>query len=152
MTPTGIRTIVVTEKASWVREMTAAIRHLPLDSYDEFLSDTRNAAAAESYLRRGIEGLLDLGRHVLAKGFGKVVAEYKEVADQLTHNGVLSPKNGSVFRLMAGYRNRLVHFYQQISTAELYEICSRDLDNLETVCDEILAWIRQNPQMTSTDF
>jgi len=32
-------------------------------------SDPRNVASAESYLRRGLEALLDLGRHLLAKGF-----------------------------------------------------------------------------------
>lgn len=33
-------------------------------------------AAGESFLRRALEVLLDLGRHVLAKGFGRVVPEY----------------------------------------------------------------------------
>ncbi|MBW1790257.1 MAG: DUF86 domain-containing protein [Deltaproteobacteria bacterium] len=145
MTPTGIRTAVVTEKASWVREMIEGIRGLPLDSYDDFLSDPRNAAAAESYLRRGLEGLLDMGRHVLAKGFGIAVTAYKDVAEQLTRQGVISPEDGRVLRLMAGYRNRLVHFYHEISLVELHDICSRELADMERICDAVLKWLRENP-------
>ncbi len=31
------------------------------------LSDRRNPAAAESYLRRSLEAIFDIGRHILAK-------------------------------------------------------------------------------------
>jgi hypothetical protein len=36
--------------------------------------------AAESYLRRAVEVLLDMGRHILAKEFALAVSEYKEIA------------------------------------------------------------------------
>ena len=45
----------------------------------EFTSGPLNAPAAESYLRRALEALMDLGRHILAKGFGRGVAEYKKI-------------------------------------------------------------------------
>jgi len=63
--------------------MLDGIRNLPMSSYDQFTSDPRTPAAAESYLRRALEALLDLGRHVLAKGFTMAPAEYKEVTDEL---------------------------------------------------------------------
>jgi tight adherence protein B len=42
--------------------MIEGIRNLPLASYDEFQSDARTPAAAESHLRRALEALLDLGK------------------------------------------------------------------------------------------
>jgi hypothetical protein len=60
--------------------MLAALRALPLSSYEQFAADPRNPAAAESFLRRGLEALLDLGRHVLAKRFGRATTEYREIA------------------------------------------------------------------------
>lgn len=78
MTPTRIRASVVSERAAWVRSMLQSIQDLPMDSYAQFASDPRNVAAAESFLRRSIEALLDLGRHILAKGFGYAVTEYIE--------------------------------------------------------------------------
>jgi len=57
---------------------------------------------------------LDLGRHVLAKGFAVAPAEYKEVADELIRVGVLPEQDGALLRKMAGYRNRPVHFYHSV--------------------------------------
>ncbi len=65
MTPTQVRASVVAERVAWVRQMVSRTRDLPLDSLETFLADSRNAGAAESYLRRGIEALLDIGRHSL---------------------------------------------------------------------------------------
>ena len=76
MTPGTIRGSIVGERVAWVRQMLDGLRQLPLDSIESFRQDPRNPAAAESYLRRAIEALLDLGRHILAKGFGVAAAEY----------------------------------------------------------------------------
>ena len=59
MTPGMIRAEVVLEKAAWIRRMLAELRRLPLANLEEFVADHRNPAAAESYLRRALEGLLD---------------------------------------------------------------------------------------------
>lgn len=67
--------------------MLAGLRALPLESLEAFASDPRNTASAESYLRRALEGLLDLGRHVLTKGFGRATMEYEEIAEGLADVG-----------------------------------------------------------------
>jgi uncharacterized protein YutE (UPF0331/DUF86 family) len=59
--------------------MAGEIRSLPVGSIDEFIADRRNIGAAESCLRRAIEALLDLGRHLLGKAFGVAVTEYKQI-------------------------------------------------------------------------
>ncbi len=62
LTPTRIRAQVVLERIAWTRGMLDALRRLPTSDPAAFLEDERTAAAAESYLRRALEGLLDLGR------------------------------------------------------------------------------------------
>jgi uncharacterized protein YutE (UPF0331/DUF86 family) len=146
MTPTLIRASIVSERIAWVRSMVRSIRELPLDSFDDFVSDSRNVAAAESYLRRGLEALLDLGRHLLAKGFGLAVTEYKDIGLKLGEEGVLSKEQESLLRKMAGYRNRMVHFYHEVSREELYELCTRNLQDVETLLGALISWVRSNPQ------
>jgi uncharacterized protein YutE (UPF0331/DUF86 family) len=146
MTPSGLRAKIIAERAAWVRRMIAGIRALPLGTYDVFHADPRNAAAAESHLRRALEALLDLGRHVLAKGFGRAVTEYKDVARALAEAGVLDDPHASLLRRLAGYRNRLVHFYHEVSEMELYEICTSELDDVNAVLTEILRWIEKHPE------
>jgi uncharacterized protein YutE (UPF0331/DUF86 family) len=147
MTPSRIREKVIVEKTSWIRKMLGEINNLPIDSYDSFISDSRNIAAAESYLRRALEALMDLGRHILAKGFGKAVTEYKDIPLELLEKGVLTKSDADVMREMAGYRNRMVHFYNEISVEELHKICFGELKDLEAVLTGILQWINSHSDL-----
>lgn len=79
MTPSRLRGKVITERSAWIRDMLGRIRALPLETFESFVGDSRNVASAESYLRRALEALPDLGRHILAKGFGLAVTEYREM-------------------------------------------------------------------------
>ncbi len=146
MTPSHVRAGVVLERVSWVREMIRSIQALPISTYDEFVSDKRNVASAESFLRRGIEALLDLGRHILVKGFAVAVAEYKEIGSRLHEEGVLSEEQAALFRLIAGYRNRMVHFYHEVSERELYHLSTRNLGDIELLLDALVGWLHANPE------
>lgn len=147
MNPTGLRQRIVADRAAWIRRMLARLRSLPLASWEEFQSDQRNVAAAESYLRRALEALLDLGRHMLAKGFGEGVTEYKEIATRLVERGVLDRSQSLCLQQLAGYRNRLVHFYHEVSERELYEICRDQLGDVERVLNALLDWLAAHPEL-----
>lgn len=71
MTPGLLSKRVVSDRLSWVAQMVQEIRALPLTDRAAFLADRRNVWMADSCLRRGLEALFDLGRHILAKGFGR---------------------------------------------------------------------------------
>jgi len=145
MTSALIRAAIVLEKAAWVNNMIAAIRKLPLADHEEFIADARTPAAAESYLRRALESLLDMGRHILAKGFAIAAPEYKQIAEMLIQQGILSREEGTILRQMAGYRNRMVHFYDEISSEELHEICTKSLSDIARVSGALLTWLREHP-------
>lgn len=147
MTPTRIRAKVIVERCAWITEMIRRLRLLPIGTLELFETDPRNPAAAESYLRRALEALFDLSRHILAKGFGLAVSEYKEIARALVQIGILSIEEGEILSRIAGYRNRMVHFYQEISILELYEICTKDLNDVETLLSSLREWVKNHPEM-----
>jgi uncharacterized protein YutE (UPF0331/DUF86 family) len=126
--------------------MLQSIQDLPMDSYAQFVSDPRNVAAAESYLRRGIEALLDLGRHILAKGFGCAVTEYKDIGNKLAEVNIIPDDRVPRLRKIAGYRNRMVHFYHEITQEELYTICTRSITDIEEILENLIKWIQDNPE------
>lgn len=125
--------------------MLEEIRALPLNSKTEFLQDSRNIWTAESCLCRALEAIFDLGRHVIAKGFGEAVTEYKEIASALNRHNVISRDDLSVIQKLAGYRNRLVHFYHDVSEDELFEICSSRLGDVERIAEALRVWLSKNP-------
>jgi len=94
---------------------------------------------------------MDIGRHVLAKGFSKVVSEYKDIPVKLRESGVLKEADATIMRELAGYRNRMVHFYDEISTEELYDISTKQLGDIDQVLNAILQWVQTHPEFIEKD-
>jgi len=149
MSPGAISRPVVADKIGLVRRMLDAIGTLPLERFDGFSSDPRMVAAGESFLRRALEALLDLARHLLAKGFGRAPAEYAEVARQLGELQVTHTDVTERLVLMARYRNRMVHFYDEVTDRELYDLLTTHLEDFEKVIEAIVNWIDQHPDRVS---
>ena len=146
MTPSLLHRRVITDRLEMIDQALADIRALPLADRSVFFADRRNLWAAESCLRRALEALFDLGRHILAKGHGRGVSEYKEIANALAAVEVLTGPEAEILRLAAGYRNRLVHYYHEISADELYAICTAELGDVEVVAGSYRRWVAAHPE------
>ncbi|MDE2059925.1 MAG: DUF86 domain-containing protein [candidate division NC10 bacterium] len=146
MMPGALSKRVIVDRLALVDALLSEIRLLPLADRQAFFADRRNVWAAESCLRRCLEALFDIGRHILAKGYGLGVSEYKEIAVKLQTHGVLSANEATIMHLLAGYRNRLVHFYHEVSTEELYQVCSRQLGDIEVMQNACHRWLTAYPE------
>jgi uncharacterized protein YutE (UPF0331/DUF86 family) len=146
MVPGLISQKIAVAKLDVISEMLGSVESLPLASENEFTREPHMVAAGESYLRRALEALLDLGRHVLAKGFGLPVAEYAAIADQLGAKGVVPSDLAARLKLMAGYRNRLVHEYDVITPGELYVILTERISEVIAVSNAIRKWLVDHPE------
>ena len=138
MTPTSVDQKVIAQRALLISDMISSIQDLHPEGKEAFLSDRHKVAAAESYLRRSLEALFDIGRHILAKEFGYPATEYKEVAKGLFAKKVLKQIEADLMREMAGYRNRMVHFYHEITPEELHRICLRHLGEIKMLVEKLL--------------
>lgn len=147
MLPGKISKRVVSDRLAWVDRMLYEIHALPLESKTVFMQDSRNVWAAESCLRRALEALFDMGRHIAAKGFGEAVTEYKEIAATLKRRNVISADELILMQKLAGYRNRLVHFYHDVNADELYEICSTRLGDVQTIANSLRSWLSSHPHL-----
>jgi uncharacterized protein YutE (UPF0331/DUF86 family) len=137
---------IIDDRLAVVATFLADIRELPMRSLDEFTSDKRTGAAAESYLRRALEALFDIGRHIVAKRAAVGVTEYREIARRLADERVLTPDERDLLAAMAGYRNRLVHAYREVGSEELLRICTTELGDLERIANAYRRWMRAHPE------
>ena len=48
---------------------------------------------------------------------------------------------------MAGYRNRMVHYYHEISGEEVFSICTSELGDIERMAAAFRRWIAAHPEM-----
>lgn len=104
----------------------------------------RTAASAESFLRRSLEAVFDVGRHILARNGGMNLAlEYRGIARGLEEMGIVDVRLKIQLEKMAGYRNRLVHLYHQVPDEELYEIIRNNLQDIRAFQKQIAAYISE---------
>ena len=110
---------------------------------NSFLSQKRNVAAAESFLRRTLEAIFDIGRHILAKtDHIELSTEYKSIAKGLVEIGIVDKKLGETLIQMEGYRNRLVHMYNIISDEELYQVIQSNIKDIENFVSEVKKYLK----------
>ena len=46
----------------------------------------------------------------------------------------------------AGYRNRLVHFYDEVTPAELYRICTERVSDVRVILHALRTWVQEHPE------
>lgn len=130
----------IEDRLGFIIRSIARLKRLSRLDEQDFLKED-NPAIAESYLRRSLEAMFDIGRHIIAKTAGKGIVEYKEIARALGQEGVVTKDQSEKLILMAGYRNRLVHFYHEISDGELYTILNNNLSDVEAFVKEVKRFI-----------
>ena len=149
MSPGKVSKRIVLDRVSWIDKMAVEIQSLPLSGFESFIGESKNIWAAESCLRRMLEALFDIGRHLLSKAFAVGVSEYKEIAIELKRNGVLTSEESELLVTMAGYRNRLVHFYVEVTEKELYQICKDRIADPVKIRDAFVRWLSKNPNLVN---
>jgi uncharacterized protein YutE (UPF0331/DUF86 family) len=100
---------------------------------------------AQFHLHRALEGIFHISTHILSRIPGAQATEYKEIAKNLGKYGIV-PENYADITLikMAGYRNRLVHFYAEVTPEELLEIINKHLKDFDVFLKSIKK-ILKNP-------
>lgn len=91
-----------------------------------------NFAIAEHYLRYALEATFDICAHILSRIPGAKADEYKEMAVEMGRQEILPTDFAeNTLHKMAGYRNRLTHFYFEVKPEEMYNIIQNHLGDFE---------------------
>lgn len=117
-----------------------ASKSLPFDNFLE----GENFAITEHYLRYALEAAFDICAHILSRIHGAQVDEYKQMALEMGRKKIVSMDfaEEKLYK-MAGYRNRLTHFYFEISPKEMYEIVQNRLDDFRVFLKYIKKLIKK---------
>lgn len=135
---------VVLDRISIIKNSLKRLKEISKLSKQEFKNNDDYFAIAEHHLRRALEAVIDLGRHICVKEDLGQPQDYTEVFDILNNGGVLSKEFSESIRGMVGYRNRLVHMYNQIDKEEIYQILQERLDDFDIFTNEIMNYINKN--------
>lgn len=139
-------------KLAVIREAIAELEKIGQQyTQEQFVDDRDKFAVAEHYLRRALEAVFDIGGHIISRfpySPGKRPKSIKEIAVELGKRGIVDSKFAEDKLVeMAGYRNRLVHFYEEITPKELYFIITEDVNDLEIFARSVVR-VASEPEKT----
>ena len=129
---------VLQTRLSYVEDSVRSLGRFKGISFDEFHSNPDNFRIAFYDLHRALEASMDIGSHILSRIPGARATSYKDIPKLLGKHKII-PINFADNQLnkLAGYRNRMVHFYAEITEKELYRIIQEELEDFDTFCKYI---------------
>ena len=122
---------IVIKRVNGIQKELAELRQLAELPLKEF-SDGAGFKLAQYHLHRALEGVFNIGTHILSRIPGGQATQYSEIALKLGEHGIVEntfAKERLV--LMIKYRNRLVHFYAEVTAEEIYQILKNNLGDFE---------------------
>lgn len=129
----------VIRRTSYIREQTAILRRLLSERGREaILQDPWLLAAVKYMLQTAIEACIDLTYHVCAKRLGQAPEDARDGLRRLTEGGLLSAAEQAKYSDLIGFRNRLVHGYQEVSPEYIAAVLQEDLADLDHFAEVML--------------
>lgn len=133
---------LVTERLNIIRNAVKRLKLLAEMPAEEFCRNEDAVDIAENRLRRAIEALFDLGRHLVVKSGAGVPPDYRSVIELLRESSILPEDFARRIDGMAGYRNRIIHDYNKVNPEELYQILNTRLSDFSLFCQYITDYLR----------
>jgi len=106
-------------------------------SFENFQKE-KGFELGQYHLHRALEGVFNISAHILSRIPGGQATKYKDMARNLGKFGIVDKQFAETeLSKMADYRNRLVHFYAEVTPEEVYKIITEYLRDFETFLSAI---------------
>jgi uncharacterized protein YutE (UPF0331/DUF86 family) len=129
---------VLRTRISYIEDSLRSLERFKGIPFNEFHSNPDNFRIVFYDLHRALEAIMDIGSHILSRIPGARPSSYKDIPRFLERYKII-PNEFATKQLtkMAGYRNRMVHFYGEISEQEIYNIIQGELQDFYSFCSYI---------------
>jgi uncharacterized protein YutE (UPF0331/DUF86 family) len=127
----------VRSKLQFLRDALRKLNQIRDRGREEFLSDEILQAAAIRNLQVGIEAVLDIANHIIAREGIAVPGTYRQAIEVLLRQGILPSSHGESFLRMVSFRNRIVHLYDSVDPEEVAGVLEQHLEDFDVFVSAI---------------
>ena len=113
--------------------------------YEKFVSDFRNIDSALHRFQTSIQALVDIGGYIIASLGLRTPGTSGDVIDILVEHNLLNKEKRDRYIPMIQFRNRIVHFYNDIDLKILYQILQEELVDIRGLYHELILVIDLHP-------
>ncbi|MBI4125472.1 MAG: DUF86 domain-containing protein [Deltaproteobacteria bacterium] len=141
---------VILKRVNGIQAELAELKKLGARPFEEFKNGV-GFRLAQFHLYRALEGVFNIGSHILSRIPGGQATQYREIGLKLGEHGIVDREFAEKkLVLMGRYRNRLAHFYAEITAEEIYEILQDHLGDFETFLGAVKALLKDPGQHNLT--
>ncbi|NYE58614.1 type VII toxin-antitoxin system HepT family RNase toxin [Carboxydothermus ferrireducens] len=127
----------VLDKIRVIENSLSKLKTLAQLPVNEFISDFKYFDSAKYNLQTAIEAMIDIGNHIISRRGLEVPRTYSDTFEILYKGGILTKKDADIYKLMAKFRNRIVHFYDEVDDIEVYRILQNNLGDFDSFIQQI---------------
>jgi len=134
----------VANKITFIREQVSSIKSLLTEkSKEEILSDPWLVRGIKYALQTAVEAMIDIAYHISAQKFNHAPTDSRDAFRVLSEGGLIARKDLPVYGAMVGFRNRVVHGYQEVSAERVYEIAQNELGDFERYIRQVSVLLKR---------
>jgi uncharacterized protein YutE (UPF0331/DUF86 family) len=122
---------VVRSRCARIRRYVKDLGDLSQISLEDFKQNRERQYAVLHALQLAIEASIEIGTHICSADDIGVPASYAETFDLLEQVSIIDSALANKLRLMARFRNRIVHFYLEVDLGEVHGILNKNLSDFE---------------------
>lgn len=139
----AIDRVRISSKIAFIRKQVTSIKSLlAVKSKEEILSDLWLINGLKYSLQTAVEAMIDMAYHISAKKYDHAPSEARDALRVLAEGGLISQKDLPIYGAMIGFRNRVVHGYQEVSAERVYEIAHNELGDFEKYIRQVSILLR----------
>lgn len=115
---------------------------------EAFSTDIRTQRFVERTLHIAIECCLDVCHHIISDQKWREPSSYSEAFTIMAENGVIPSDSLAQYRLMAQFRNRLVHYYEKVEANQVFVIAKTRRDDFTSFAVSVRSWLARTAAPT----
>ena len=135
--PVNVNLSLLCQRFGEIRDSISTLRQYSDVTVEEFLINETVVAASKYTLLIAIEAAISICNHLAARMLHKSPDSYAACFTVLGSGGIITNELSDRLASMAGFRNLLVHVYDQIDDRRVWEILRSDLRDLEEYVDAV---------------
>ena len=120
------------------------LKEIDTINFKEYSTDIKTQRFVERTLHITIEAMFDIAHHIISDEHLREPDSYADAFTVLEENKVISSNFLNTAKLIAQFRNKLVHYYEKIDPEMVFTIAKTKRSDFTDYTKMIKAWINKN--------
>lgn len=112
-------------------------------NHERFMSDIRAQRFVERTLQIAVEACMDVTHHIISDEGWREPDSYADAFVVLSEQDLFTVEDAQRYRLMAQFRNKVVHYYEKVDPEQVFAVFTGHLSDFDDFVRSVRRWIAQ---------